>query len=660
MFQATGLDYDEGAAKEWLVTNGLGGYASSTAIGVNTRKYHGLLVAARNPPVDRIQLVAKVEEDVCIGDDCHSLSVNKYADHIHPEGYYFLSEFTFEDYPVFYYALDDVSVQKAVCMVHGLNATIVNYQLHAKRAGELTVRPLVNCRSIHDNTHEADVDWRLERTALKAGEIISFYEGSPQLLLSADKGSYKAEKTWYRNLTYDWEDSRGYDSREDLFNCGVFTHPFPEGTSQLTLYFIGGEKQDSLTTIDERLKTQKGNSFAQEEARRKALVDAFYHWRIRQRRNELLTTLIKAADQFIVRRKSTKSKTIIAGYPWFTDWGRDTMIAIRGLCMALGRFEDAKSILQQYTNAMRNGLLPNRFTDDGGADYNTVDASLWYVLAVADYHHYTRDRQFIQSIWPKLEEVVNAYVDGTDYGISMDDDGLVACNDASQNLTWMDAKTGDTVHTPRTGKAVEIQALWYASLASMEELADVTGKKFSHQGLVDQVKKSFTTQFWNAHENCLYDVVGSDGPDASIRPNQILAISQPYQLLPVEKEKAVVYKVREKLWTPVGLRTLAPDDPRFAACYRGDQAARDAAYHQGTVWPWLLGPYWRSLLKVQEYSPESKHHVYQEIMRLSENLGDHGIGQFSEIFEAETLRPDGCYAQAWSVGEFIRALSLVI
>ncbi len=660
MFQETGLDYDEGSAKEWLVTNGLGGYASSTAIGANTRKYHGLLVAARNPPVDRVQLVAKLEEDICIGDDCHSLSVNKYADHIHPEGYYYLSEFTFEDYPVFYYALGDVTVRKAVCMVHGLNATLVNYQIRAKRKGVIDVRPLVNCRSIHGNTHADSTDWQLQRKAHQTGEVMSFYEESPRLLLSADRGSYASEETWYRNLTYDWEAARGYDPAEDLLNAGVFTYPFPEGSSSFTLYFIGGERQESLATIDQRLKAQKGDPFAQEEARRKALVDDFYHWRIRQRRNDLLTTLIKAADQFIVRRKSTKSKTLIAGYPWFTDWGRDTMIAVRGVCLALGRFEDAKIILQQYTHSMRNGLLPNRFTDDGGADYNTVDASLWYVLAVADYHHYTRDRHFIQSIWPKLEEVVNAYVDGTDYGIRMDDDGLVACTDKSQNLTWMDAKTGDTVHTPRNGKPVEIQALWYASLASMEELAESLGKGFSQEGLADRVKESFATQFWNTCENCLYDVVGPDGPDASIRPNQILAISQPYQLLPVEKEKAVVYTVREKLWTPVGLRTLAPDDPRFAACYRGDQASRDAAYHQGTVWPWLLGPYWRSLLKVQDYSPESKHHVYQEIMRLSANLGDHGIGQFSEIFEAETLRPDGCFAQAWSVGEFIRAMSLVI
>ncbi|MFH1722438.1 MAG: amylo-alpha-1,6-glucosidase [Candidatus Altiarchaeota archaeon] len=659
MISFEGLDYDKGVKQEWLVTNGLGGYSSSTAIGVNSRKYHGLLIAALNPPVDRYQMVAKVEELV-VTNKSHHLSVNKYLNLVHPQGHTLLKKFIFEDYPVFKYEIPDVSIEKSVAMVYGLNSTVVNYNITSKTSGILEVQPLVNCRSINSNTHRSQIQWDMKRKPLSKGEIISFYDGSPHLLVSSDYATYSTANDWNNNILYEWELERGYDHLEDLFSCGKFTYKFKKGRNDFNLYFAAEKNDSDLVTINLRLQRQGKALLISEKNRRQRLVDDFYRLRRRQRRNELLSDLIKAADQFIVKRKATRDKSIIAGYPWFTDWGRDTMIALRGLCLSLGRFDDAKSILQRFAKHMRNGLIPNRFTDDGGADYNTVDASLWFIVAAHEYFKYTNDKAFLKDILPKLEEVVDNYKKGTDYGISMDEDSLIQCTDSNLNLTWMDAMSEGEVFTPRTGKPVEIQALWYDSLMIMADLSTDQKKKKSYIELSKKVKESFNEKFWNEEEDCLFDVVSGDWTDGSIRPNQILAVSIRYSILKRQREKAVVLKVKDKLWTPVGLRTLPTNDPRYRGLYRGSQYERDKAYHQGTIWPWLLGPYWRSLLKTSDYSPEIKHEVWKEIMRLSENMGEHGIGTFSEIFESDTLRPDGCFAQAWSVSEIIRTLTLVI
>ncbi|MFC2154772.1 amylo-alpha-1,6-glucosidase [Candidatus Altiarchaeota archaeon] len=656
MISFSGFNYFNGLAMEWLVTNGLGGYASSTITGANSRKYHGLLNASFNPPVDRFQMVAKVEELVVQGKRLN-LSVNRYPNLVYPEGYAFLKEFLFEDYPVFRFELDGLSLEKSVCMVHGLNVSIVHYHLEAKKKGFLEVKPLVNCRNIHANTHVSQTKWELKREEIPNGEIIGFYKGSPYLLLASDRATYQPQHTWYYNLVYERELNRGFDYLEDLLNCGTFFFEFPSGKSDFTLFFIASRDSSSLEGVFKGIKSGGGRKLLKsEEIRRKSIVDSFHRINKGPQKDELLTNLVKAADQFIVRRNSTKSKSVIAGYPWFTDWGRDTMISLPGLCISLGRVHEAKSILESFSVNMRNGLIPNRFTDEGGQDYNTVDGSLWFVVAVYEYYKSTGDKRFIKNIWARLKEVVDSFVNGTDFWIRMDEDCLIEIPDPKQNLTWMDAKVGDEVFTPRAGKPVEIQALWYNSLKILEFLAKEIGVGFKRLDIAEKVVKSFNEKFWNEGENCLFDVIGKDRNDSSIRPNQIFALSLPFSILSSEREKSVLNKVEEELLTPFGLRTLSQGDSKYVGVYQGGPYSRDRAYHQGTVWPWLLGPYWQAYLKVNGNSEESKSNVRKQIESLKPHLEIHGLGSVSEIFEAQNLRPDGCIAQAWSVAEILRTM----
>jgi glycogen debranching enzyme len=594
-------DPNAALSREWLETNGLGGFASSTVAGLNTRRYHGLLVAALRPPVGRFVLLSKLEETLVVGGRRFELSANRYPGVIHPQGYLYLKEFRLDPCPVFVYQAAGIELEKRVYMVNGENTTVIEYAATAECA--LEVRPLIAFRDFHSTTHwnnALDGHVSVEPGLAK----VAPYPGLPALFLAHNAGRIDTAGAWYYNFEYDRERERGLDYREDLFNplCAVF--------------HLDGRRLARIVASTER-------HAADDAALRPARAGA--------------------ADRFLVRRGSHAS--VIAGYHWFADWGRDTMIALPGLALASGRREAARDILKGFAQYVDQGMLPNRFPEAGETpEYNTVDATLWYFEAVR-----VLAPDAIESLYPVLAGIIDWHIRGTRYGIRRDSDGLIACG---EQLTWMDARVGGRAVTPRKGKPVEIQALWYNALRVMEQF----GGAGRYADLADQARSSFNRLFWNDEAGCLYDVVDGGERDASIRPNQVIAVSLPYTMLPAARARGVVEAVRRDLLTPYGLRTLAPGDPRYRPRYEGDVASRDSAYHQGTVWPWLMGPFLTAYLKVNGYSAEARRQAAAWLEPLQRHLGEAGLGQVSEIFDGDPPhRPRGCIAQAWSVGELARA-----
>lgn len=600
--------------REWLETNGIGGFASSTIIGLNTRRYHGLLVAATKPPVGRMVLLSKLEETIVIDGQRYELPVNRYPGVVHPQGYLHLKEFRKDPFPVFVYELEGRQLEKSISMVQGENSVVIQYELSGAPAGcTLELRPLIAFRDYHGTTHEnGALDPRLE---IEADSVkIAPYRGLPPLYVIHSGGEVRPEGHWYRDFEYDAERERGLDYREDLFNPFVLTFNLAH-TPRLT-----------LTASTERSpgKSRKGEA--------------------------AVSILDRAADQFIVRRGDRS--TVIAGYHWFSDWGRDTMIALPGLTLAAGRPEVAKSILCGFAAYVDRGMLPNRFPDAGETpEYNTADATLWYFEAVRALLAYTGDYEFVRSqLYDVLADIISWHERGTRYGIHVDSDGLLMAGEPGVQLTWMDAKIGDWVVTPRHGKPVEIQALWYNALRIMESLAS-DGSHYKE--LADRAQDSFLEQFWNA--GSLHDVVNGDMRDPSIRPNQIFAVSLFHKILPAEKARSVVETVQQHLLTPYGLRSLAPGDPRYRGRYEGDPVSRDSAYHQGTVWPWLMGPFITAYLEVNGHSREARKQAEEWLRVFHQYIENEGAGQIPEVFDGDApQRPGGCIAQAWSVAELLR------
>jgi len=640
-------DVDAALRREWLETNGLGGFASSTIIGLNTRRYHGLLVAATKPPVGRFVLLSKLEETLFIEGQAFELSANRYPGVVHPQGFRYLKQFRLDPFPVFTYEVEGIEIEKSVFMIQGENSTVVHYELKKNNHPEspknlwLELRPLIAFRDYHSTTHEngainRDVE---ERSGLAS---VSPYQGLPSLYLAHNAVDLRKTGDWYRNFEYDAERERGLDFSEDLFN-------------PLVLRF------------DLRLRRQ-ASVIASTEQRDVAKVE-YRESEITRRRNAKLSspveddfvqTLAAAADQYIVSRGD--QKTVIAGYHWFSDWGRDTMIALPGLTLPTGKHEVARSILRTFAKHADQGMLPNRFPDAGETpEYNTVDATLWFFEAARAYLAYTGDLEFVRDeLYPVFADIVLWHVRGTRYGIKVDPSGLLSSGEPGVQLTWMDAKVGDWVVTPRRGKPVEIQALWYNALCIMEDLArhfgDEAGQK-RYRSMATLARWSFNRLFWNEPTGCLYDVVNGGPPDASIRPNQIFAVSLTHSMLSTERAKAVVEKVQEHLLTPYGLRTLAPSDPQYRGRYTGGPTERDGAYHQGTVWPWLMGPFISAYVKVNGDSEAARRQAAAWLAPLKDHLADGGLGHISEILDGDSpQRPCGCIAQAWSVAEILRAL----
>lgn len=645
-------DFAAASSREWLVTNGIGGFASGTVAGCATRRYHGLLFAALNPPLGRTQLVAALDEIISYAGINYELATHEWAGGaIAPQGHQLIESFHLEGtIPTWVYALGDARLQKQIWMNQGENTTYVHYTLlSAASPLHFYAKVLVNYRDFHGSTHAGD--WRMRVEPVPEGVRITAFEGAVPFYLKSSSAFVETQQTWYRDCFFRVERQRGLDDHEDHLFAAQF-HASLEPANSLTLIF---------STKDDKLLD--GAAALAEQADHESRVLSSFAQSVSANDSAHLQQLALAADQFIVQRPlpdNPHGHSVIAGYHWFGDWGRDTMIALPGLSLTAGRAEIARQILLAFAQFVDGGMLPNNFPDAGGhPEFNTIDAALWYFEAVRQYFEATRDLTTLQKLFPILAGMVEAHVAGTRYNIHVDpEDGLLYGGGPGVQLTWMDAKIGDWVVTPRTGKPVEINALWINALKSMTEFArtlELPSMRF--ETLAAPAKSSFQ-RFWNPDRNYLYDVLDSPGigNDISLRPNQILAVSLPYSPLSPEQQKAVVDCCTKELLTPLGLRSLGPREPGYIPRYGGSPHDRDAAYHQGTVWGWLLGPF--ALAHFRVYQNKSQARRFLETQ--SQAIWSYGLGTLAEIYDADPPHnPCGCISQAWSVAELLRAWKLL-
>jgi predicted glycogen debranching enzyme len=645
---------DVAEQREWLVTNGIGGFASGTVSGNLTRRYHGLLVAALHPPVDRMQLVAKLDETVRYDALDYPLATNRWeTGAIDPQGYVHIENFRLDGTtPLWQFAIGDALLEKRVWMHYGENTTYVQYtMLRGTQSLELELKTYINYRDFHSNTHAGD--WRMKIDAVQSGLRVTAFEGAMPFYLLSANATVEPRHEWSRDYFLPLEKYRGLDDREDYLLAAVFRVALRVDQS-VTVVF----STDASTVLDgdagrAQNALRESDLLAQWSSADAAVASEAPAW-VRQ--------LILAADQFVAKRdipdapEDSDGKTIIAGYHWFGDWGRDTMIALPGLTLATGRTDIAKKILLSFARYIDGGMLPNNFPDAGGRpEYNTVDAGLWFFEAVRQYFAATQDTETLARLFPVMAQMIDAHVAGTRYHIHVDQaDGLLYAGEPGVQLTWMDAKVGDWVVTPRIGKPVEINALWFNALETMASLAPVlkqSAEPFAK--LAARVKQSFA-KFWNASAGYCYDVINSPGigNDAALRPNQIFAVSLPQSPLPAEQQKAVVDVCARRLVTSYGLRSLAQSEPGYQGHYGGGIRERDGAYHQGTVWGWLLGPFVLAHLRV--YADRAAAMSFLEPP--GKQIHSPGLGTLSEIFDGEApFTPRGCIAQAWTVAEVLRA-----
>ena len=631
-------NYDAASSREWLETNGIGGFASSTISGSHTRRYHGLLTAATRPPLGRITTVSKFLESLIIGDDTFQLSTSRFSGKVDSQACQYISRFRLDPFPVWNFRFGEIELEKKLFMPADSNTTVVTYSiLENKKEHDvlLEIKPLLAFVDYHHLQHE-DPRFQSDFVATNGEVGIRPYPEMPEVFFLHNAIAVETAGDWYKSFEYAIEQERGFEFQEDLFQ------PF-------VMRFDLQRPAEVIVTTEQN--TKPASRLEKDEIRRRrSLV------KTANAEDETMQTLALAADQFIVKRGS--GHTVIAGYPWFSDWGRDTMISLPGLTLATNRRRIAREIILEFSEHISEGMLPNRFPDQGEeAEYNTVDATLWYFEAIRAYAEKSGDFKTVRNdLYEKLSLVVAAHLRGTRYNIHVDTDGLLYAGEPGVQLTWMDAKVGDKVITPRTGKPVEIQALWYNALKIMQDFA----MRFGHSedasrfaSMADLAKLSFNAVFWNESANCLFDVVGNVERDASIRPNQIFAVSLGHAILETERMKNVVDKVEAELLTPMGLRSLSPHDPAYVPYYRGSPFERDSAYHQGTVWAWLIGPFVDAYRKVY---PEREDRIQEFLAPLAGHLNEAGVGQISEIFDAESPHaPRGCTAQAWSVAEVLRA-----
>ena len=617
---------------EWLETNGIGSFAMGTCAGVNTRRYHGLLVASLHPPVNRKLLLARLEDQVDTGSGLFDLSTCQYPGTVSPSGYQLLSGFDCDPFPHWRFRVPGAEIEKELFLVDGQNSVIVRYRANA--AVTLRLRPMLAFRDYHC-LGQANSQFRQEVSLLADGIALTPYNDMPRLRMIAAGSIFEAQPAWFYNVEYLRELDRGLDFREDLFCPGV-----------LSLQLRAGEWSSFLATTGQ-------------EDWSPLLLAATGEAEASRRLN--CNELNRAAEQFLVEDSSLRP-TIIAGYPWFTAWGRDTMIALPGLLLCRGQLDKARKILENYLGYLKQGLIPNRFPDGGEPpEYNTVDATLWMFQAAKAYLKSSGDERFLAKIlYPAVKQIVEWHWRGTLFGIQADpSDGLLTAGEAGVQLTWMDAKVGDYVVTPRHGKPVEINALWinalYLTAGWARDLGDDEfGKKCGQEA--DRARSSFAQKFWSPQLGYLYDVLGPGGPDASMRPNQIIACSLPFALLNQQQTRSVLAVAEKELLTPYGLRTLSPSDQQYRGRYEGSPYMRDAAYHQGTVWPWLLGPYVKAYLKAYGRTPESLEYCRKLLQPLRDGQSQQCFNSISEVFDGDAPhRPGGAPAQAWSVALWIEA-----
>jgi predicted glycogen debranching enzyme len=645
-------DLPAAESREWLVTNGIGGYALGTIAGHQTRCYHGLLVAALQPPLGRTLLVAKLDETARYASQEFELFTNRWADGtVAPEGYRNIERFHLEGTtPVWTFALADALLEKRIFMQSGANTTYVLYRLvRASSPVELSIKMLADYGDEHCVT--VGRTRPMEVTPVERGLKVIAYDGATPFYVLSDSASALPAKDWYRNFDLAAERARGLPDRTDHFFAGEFRATIAPGGSL------------TMVASTAAMPSLSGEAaFAKRQSETGALLDRFFAANngTAQAASPAVQQLVLAADQFIAARPldgAADAKTILAGYPWFSDWGRDTMIALPGLCLATGRPWLARNILRTFSRFMSEGMLPNQFPRAGAAPmYNTVDATLWYFEAVRQYYEATSDIGLLHELFPVLDGIVDAHVRGTRYHIHVDlTDGLLYAGEPGVQLTWMDAKVGDLVVTPRIGKPVEVNALWLNAAAAMARFARALGRNAApYEGLAQSCRTGFA-KFWNSEKQFCFDVIDApgspSGKDAALRPNQILAVSLPETALTPEQQRSVVEVCARQLLTSFGLRSLAQNEARYQGRYAGTQEDRDGAYHQGTAWGWLLGPFALAHLRVYQNA--------EEAMSFLEPMFGHvkaaGLGTASEIFDGDPpFTPDGCIAQAWTVGETLR------
>jgi len=633
------------AEREWLVTNGLGGYASGTVAGVLTRRYHGLLVAALQPPTGRKVLLTKLDELATYSGLAYPLFANRWSDgHVEPEGYHHLERFHLErTTPVWTFACADALLEKRVWMQQGAHTTYIRYDLcRASGPLELSIKTIVNHRDHHGNGRAGDQQMYV--ALVPHGLRVTARDQAVHLHILSDRAKAEPKYEWYEGYYLSVEGYRGLDAVDDNLYAGLFQATLQPGDSvTLVASTEPNPRLDGLAAYAERQIYEEG-----------LLEKATPHLATAP---PAVEQLVLAADQFIVRRSlpgQAEGRSVIAGYPWFGDWGRDTMISLPGLTLATGRQEVAARILVTFAHYAREGMLPNRFPDEGQIpEYNTVDATLWYFEAIRAYFDLTGDEAILTDLFPVLQEIVDWHRRGTHYAIRLDpEDGLIHAGQESVQLTWMDAKVDDWVVTPRIGKPVEINALWYNALRIMAAFARRVGKRAEpYDEMAERAADGFA-RFWNAERGYCYDVIdGPEGDDPALRPNQLFAVSLIHSPLTAVQQRAVVDTCARRLLTSHGLRSLASEDPAYIGHYGGNHRQRDAAYHQGTVWGWLMGPFVSAHLRTYG-NPELARSFLRPLLL---HLSDHGVGSLSEIFDGDApFTPRGCFAQAWTVAEVLR------
>ena len=616
---------------EWLETNGLGAWAMGTLSGINTRKYHSWLTASYNPPTDRVVLIPKLTESLSNAEEYHELDTNEFGDHIHPHGWTYLKEFEKEYYPKWTFKTPLGDLKRSLIMPNGINCTIINYNIKAKKNTNFHIRLYHIFRDIHSLYNQN-------------GYLFDYETNENQLIITEKTTNHKVyihcshptkinlQPEFYNNISYSLEKSRGYDAVENWMTAGYLDISLDDDPIYLVL-------------STEYFDIKKASTyFNQEVKRREKLTE--------QSNSDFEKELTLAADQFIVARN--QSKSIIAGYPWFTDWGRDTMISLEGLCLSTKRFEDAYQILVSFKNVVQHGLIPNRFVETGSVpEYNTIDATLWFFVALYQYHK--ESKQSIEEFYPTIKTILNNHIEGTLYNIKMDPkDALLSGGESGWQLTWMDAKLGDVVVTPRRGKAVEINALWYNALMIGDYFSKDYDFKIELKKLASKCKNSFNLEFIKPN-GALYDVIGDDFKDESIRPNQAFAGSLPFKVVNIETAQEITKEIEKYLLTPHGLRTLNKEAEGYRGFCNGDLHSRDYAYHQGTVWMWLWGAYAET--KLYANAKNAKEDISKQLKLIEKHFYKNGICSLSEVFDGDDdHEAGGCPAQAWSVAEVLRIL----
>ena len=658
--------FDESIQKEWLVTNGLGGYASSTVLGINTRKYHGLLVAALHPPGDRRVFLTKLDEDINLQNSVQRLGANEFQTGFFPSGHDFLREFSVSPFPKYVYEAQNVEIQKTIFMPHGKNAVVALYNVlnNNDADAKFLIYPITNGRDFHTVTNKSKAPMEFVQKRDDKKVEMSMQLSQPVLLMAATSGNYIAEGRWIERIYLREEAHRGESCYDDCYQPGHFELSIEaRGNEDFAIVAVAEENEQSAREILAQLPSTTRDAktlYEKETWRAQDFLSKFYDSHKAVSSSDWLSWLVLATNTFIAKAIDNAQKVVIAGYHWFGPWGRDTFVSLPGLVLVTGRFEDARNILLAFRKHCKKGLIPNFLSEGSGEPvYNTVDATLWYVNAVLQYLKYTGDFAFVQGqLWETLKNIIENHVKGTDFGIRVDVDGLLS---HGPQLTWVDAAVDGKPVNPRAGKAVEVQALWYNALKTVEILAN----KFKEKNLVDKyaqlsgkARRNFAAEFWNVEKDCLFDVVGGNNHDGSLRPDQILITALDFVILDNAHNEKIVAAVQRELLTPCGLRTLEKIDSKYIGIYAGDRGNRDKAYHNGTVWPWLLGPLVTGFLKAKGHTDTAREYASRNFLLplFTKQIFEGGLGSLNEISDGDPPHtPRGCISQAWSVAEPLRA-----